>query len=239
MMNIRRKTICILVALFVWTSLDAQRVRLYEDVAHELAIRNTSFGPNKTHYTHLFLFAGQTFGASSDSLPINYFGSESFGLGFRYKNKIVGWWAHGLELGYNYQSYSIKQSDEKSFIDAEKYKKERLNLHQLQSAYFWRFRIGRAGNYLGRYVDLGVYGAWTFANTHKWVQTSDVSDAKRMVSKRKGVSYLESTEYGALGRIGFNKVAFFGKYRLSELLKPEDDNQPKLPPLTIGLELKI
>lgn len=220
-------------------SISAQRVRIFENVEQDLAKRNTKFGPNKQHYTHLFLFAGQALGASSDSLPINYVGSGSFGVGFRYKHKLARWWAHGFDLAYNYQSYRIKQSDEKGFINDEKYEKEILNMQQVQTSYFWRITIGRTGNYLGKYVDFGVFGAWAFANTHKWVQKNDEYNAKRMVVKTKGVDYIESVEYGALARIGFNKVAFFGKYRLSEVLKPQGDNQPKLPPLIIGFELKI
>lgn len=239
MNHIIRKVIVVSAILFASELLTAQRVLISEDVAHERAIRNTQFGPNKKHYTHFTIFAGQILGASSDSLPAQYFGSGSFGFGFRYKNKITKWWAHGIDLAYNYQSFRIKQNDEKSFRTSEKYKKEAVNQHQLQSAYFWRFRIGQAGNYVGNYIDVGGFGSWTFANNHKWVQQKDTPNVKRIVTNNRQVNYLESIEYGVIGRVGFNKFSIYGKYRLSEIVKSQSSVQPKLPAIVVGMEIKI
>lgn len=220
-------------------TIKAQRTLLFEDVDKELATRSTNYGPNKTHYVHLYLLGGQILGETADSLPINFLGSNNYGVGVRYKNKITKWWSHGLELAYNYQIFNIAQKNNKSFRGNKQYEKERLNQHQLNPAYYWRFKIGRAGNYLGNYFDIGAYGSWTFANSHVWKTKENVADAKLAKIKYKQVNYLNPLEYGAIVRIGFNKIAITGKYRLTDIIKEQPNSTPTLPRLTIGVDIKI
>ncbi|PLX19144.1 MAG: hypothetical protein C0599_11270 [Salinivirgaceae bacterium] len=234
-----KKVIIFAILSFIFTTGFGQRYLLYDNVENEWAKRNTNYGPNKKHYFYPYLKAGQTIGASADSLPAKYWGSGSFGIGIRYKNKLTSWWSHGLDLSYNYQTYSIAQNNEKMLIDNIQYEKEKLNLHQIFGNYYWRFRMGRAGNYLGKFFDVGGYGAWNIGKNHVIKADEGIVNAKKQKTKFKNVDYLEDIEYGIIARIGFPRVAFYGQYRLSTLLKDMPDNSDKLPNIVVGIELSL
>jgi hypothetical protein len=212
---------------------------MFENVESEWNKRNTNYGPNKKHYIYPYIKAGQVLGTSADSLPTKYWGSGNLGFGFRYKNKLTSWWSHGLDLNYNYQSFSIAQKDEKMLIDNNQYEKERLNLHQIAGSYYWRFQIGRAGNYLGKYLDIGGYGAWNMGKNHVIKSDNNIPGASKQKTKLKNVNYLEDIEYGVLARFGFPRVAFFGQYRLSTLLKNVPEDSEMLPNISVGLEINL
>jgi hypothetical protein len=234
------KRITILSLLLLIASVSySQRYLLYENVEREWDERNTNYGPNKKHYIYPYMKGGQILGVSSDSLPVNYWGSGNIGLGLRYKHKLTSWWSHGLDISYNYQSFNIAQKDEKVFIDSDKHKKERLNIHQIAGNYFWRFRLGRAGNTLGKYFDIGGYGAWNFSKNHVIKENENLSNSKKQKVKLKNVDYLEDIEYGVIARIGFPRVALFGQYRLSDMLKNVPENSDKLPAITVGVEINL
>lgn len=233
------KIIIFSILLLSITNVFGQKYLLFENVESEWNKRNTNYGPNKKHYIYPWIKAGQILGASADSLPIKYWGSGSFGIGLRYKYKLTSWWSNGFDLGYNYQSISIAQKDEKMLIDNNQYEKERLNIHQITGSYYWRFRIGRAGNYLGKYFDIGGYGAWNFSKNHIIKTNDNIPNAEKQKTKLKNVSYIENIEYGVVARIGLPRVAFFGQYRLSNLLKDVPENSKTIPNITIGLEIKL
>jgi hypothetical protein len=234
-----KKIIILSVLLSIASAVHSQRYLLYENVENQWAERNTNYGPNKKHYFYPYLKVGQIVGSTADSLPIKSWGSANWGIGLRYKHKLTSWWSHGLDMSYNYQSFSIAQKDEKMLIDNNEYKKERLNLHQISGNYYWRFRIGRAGNYLGKYLDLGGYGALNIGKNHIIKDDENILNAQKQKVKLKNVNYLEDIEYGVLARFGFPRVAFFGKYRLSTLLKNMPENSDKLPNITVGLEIRL
>ncbi len=234
------KKLIILSLLFLAISTGfSQRYILFENVNSEWAERNTNFGPNKKHFVHTWIKAGQILGPSADSLPTKYWGSGNLAFGLRYKHKLTSWWSHGLDVGYNYQSFSIAQKDEKLLIDNNQYEKERLNFHQITGDYYWRFRLGRAGNYLGKFLDIGGYGAWNMGKNHVIKADEGIPDAKKQKTKLKNVNYLEDIEYGVITRVGFNRFVLFGKYRLSKLLKDIPENSDKLPAITVGLEIRL
>lgn len=228
---IKKIIIILLLATFASHAF-SQRFLLFENVDQELEERSTNYGPNKRHFVYPYLMGGQILGTSSDSLPVNYLQSGSFGMGLKYKHKLTSWWSHGLDLAYHYQHFGIAQESTKKFPDTEEYKKEKLAQHQLAGTYFWRFKLGRAGNYLGKYLDLGGYGAWSFTNNH-------IYKTDKIKVKNKQPDYMEEFEYGVMARIGVPRVSLYGKYRLSSLIKDQNNKSWELPAFTIGLELNL
>ncbi len=234
-----KKITIIIILITVATQAFPQRYLLFENVDKELEERNTNYGPNKRHFIYPYLMGGQILGNSNDSLPVNYLQSGSFGVGFKYKHKLTSWWSHGVELAYHYQDFGIAQKEIKSFPDTLEYKKEKLKQHQLAGTYFWRFRLGRAGNYLGKYLDIGAFGAWTFAGNHMYITDENVQNGKEMKVKVKQPDYMEPIEYGVMARIGVPRVSLYGKYRLSTLIKDQNGKSWELPAVTVGMELNL
>jgi hypothetical protein len=97
-----------------------------------------------------------------------------------------------------------------------------------------RFNYGRRGNIIGKFIDLCAYGDWTFSASNN---TKDKRQNGNHVKTRiTHLNYYNSTNYGVLARIGFNRYVFYGSYRLSNMFK-SSANFPELPRITVGLQI--
>jgi hypothetical protein len=221
-------------------SVFGQKLLLFEDVKQSLREQKRNYGPNKRHYIHTIGAIGQLTGTANDSLPINYANSQSWGIGVRYKLKLTSWFANGLDCKYNYQQVGIKQQEQKTFPTPVLYDEEKFGQHQFGLSYFWRFQPTRTGNTVGKLLDIGVYGNWTFVNTHVMENEKNIPNASTMKIKYRNVDYMEPFEYGAIGRIGFSSLALFAKYRLSNVFKSSNSKYtPTVPNVWIGIDIKL
>lgn len=204
------------------------------------------FGPNKTHYLHSFVGLG--FAASpaeGKGADILYGSSHSLEFGYRYKIKFAEFLAMGLDLSYIYQAYHIKQTDEKTIPNPVIHDKEKFKLNNINSAVFFRINYDKRGNIIGKFIDLGAYGLFTYHVNRLYGDFSvnnAVSGGDYVVVSEKNLNYFENLNYGAFARFGFEKFVVFGKYRLSNMFTPDFKSYvstAELPRLEIGIEMSL
>ncbi len=201
-------------------------------------------GPNFRHFTHLFVgFAFYIPEGSKNEISCVYGASSSFSVGYRYKFKISNIFALGASLNYTNDIFSIKQNKDKTFPNSMQHKKEKMRFNSFGNDLFVRINMGKRGNVIGRFIDLGAYYNWVFVARHVYkdhIRTNQT--VVRSSGKQKVVlsdlDYITRFHYGIRGRMGINRFILTATYRLSGLLN--DKNSPLfLPKLNIGLEIGL
>lgn len=195
-----------------------------------------SYGPNLRNYLHGYvglgfpLFTNETVKYTKPGVSTN------FDLGLRYKRRITNYLALGLELGINATSYKLKQKEPKTIPDTVVNDKEKFQISSLYSSGYVRINMGRRGNYIGNYVDLGAYGGWNFQKKHKTTNENDNGEKVRLSTTR--LQYAKNFSYGLLTRIGISRYALTAHYRLSDIFKTSFA-MPELPRLIVGIEIGL
>jgi hypothetical protein len=198
-------------------------------------------GPNYSNFWHTYIKYGLILGpAENESSNIRYGRSYDLNLGLRYKKKINSFYSLGFSFEYNQQNYSLEQDSGKLTPDSILHKTERLQFNYFNLVLYNRFNYGKRGNIIGRYVDIGVYGGLGFGIIHHTRDEFNPSfvGAEIVDITRRKLDYVNRLNYGVLARIGFNKWAIYGKYRLSDLFN-DKRNLAEMPPLVVGLELGL
>ena len=248
------KKYLLFISLFVSTvfASQAQQVVLAQDVAKDSVQRN--FGPNRRHFTHLFVGYGLVAGASEAGSEIKYLNSHEWQFGFRYKFKVSNFYALGLEATLNPQTYYLKQTPEKTLPNFIQHDVEKLKFTNAGLGFYNRFNFGKRGNYIGNFLDLGIYGNWMPVKAHIYQDddlfglVGSLSGVKNVKVRENGLKYVEDFNYGVLARLGFNRYVFYGSYRLSNLfggyavLDGYGNNLfgfAELPRLTVGFQLSF
>lgn len=226
----------IITIAFLLVSLSAfsQDILLHQNVKAD-SIRPT-YGPNLRNYFHGYIGLGFPLYTNEE---VNYTKagvSSGFDLGLRYKRKLTNYLALGLEMGINTTSFRLKQSDPKAIPDTVINDSEKFQISTLMSSGYIRINVGRRGNYIGNYLDLGAYGGWNFQKKHKTTNENTEGEKVRLTTTK--LKYIESFSYGLLARIGTNRYALTAKYRLSDIFKPSSAI-PELPKLIVGVELGL
>lgn len=201
---------------------EAQKVMLAQDVAKDSI--TPSFGPNRKYYGHFFAGFGLMAGPSEKAgSSIAYGKSHEWLFGYRFKLKVAGFYALGFDLTLNPQTFYLKQQAGKTlptplFFDEEKFKFTNLGL-----SFYQRFNWGKRGDYVGNFVDMGVYGNWMPVKVHIYEDdnlfgvSGLLSGVKQVKVRESGLKYVEDFNYGVLARLGFNRYVLYGSYRLSDL----------------------
>ena len=196
-------------------------------------------GPNLDHYGHLYFGYGFLFGDSdTDSAQIRNGTSSSFSLGWLTKYRINSWYELGFDVSYHYTSFHIKQDSFKILPNPILHKREKLVFNNLQIIPFQRFKMKNKHHSTGIFFDLGGYAGWNYRIKHQTVERNNVPGAGRTKTVNQKLSYTQDFNYGAIARIGFNRVVFYGRYRISDLFTPSS-NLPELPRFEVGLTLGI
>jgi len=230
------KRICflLLVSCFMFPQLKAQEVLLHEEVTADTV--TPTFGPNYRNFLHSFMAYGAVFGGTEGGgTAIRYGNSGDFLFGVRYKYRVSNFFSWGAEAYYRALFYSIKQDSTKTFPDTLINDKERLTFHNLSAGLYLRFNFERKrGNRVGNFLDLGGYGEWTFRLTQ--FTRNKLPDGKVVRTHITGLNYYNAFNYGAMARLGFNRLIFFASWRFSDLFK-SSKNLPELPRLTVGVQV--
>lgn len=195
-----------------------------------------SRGPNLTNFTHFYIGLGFPLNTNE---TVNYTIpglSTGLDLGLRYKRRITNYLATGLELGINATSHKLKQKDPKTIPDTVINDKEKFQIGTLMSSGYVRINVGRRGNYIGNYLDLGAYGGWNFQKKHKTINKN--SDGEKVRQSTTRLKYVENFSYGVLARIGVNRFAITARYRLSDIFESAY-SIPELPRLIVGVEVGL
>ena len=226
----------ILIAILVLLSFAAfsQDILLQQNVKSDTV--RPAYGPNLRNFIHGYVGLGFPFYTTEE---VNYTkpgASSNFNFGIRYKRKFTNYLATGLDLGISSTSYKIKQNETKTVPDININDKEKIQVNLVESSAWLRINMGRRGNFIGNFLDLGGFGGWNFQKKHKTINTN-AEDEKVKVSTSK-LKYVENFSYGFIARVGASRYALTAQYRLSDLFK-SSYAMPELPRLIIGFELGL
>ncbi len=215
---------------------NAQEILLDEQVYIDtLPVEN---GQNGKKFSHMLLKYGVTLGENLAGSNINFVKSYEFGIGYQFKRKLTSFYDMGYTLLYNFNSYSLRQDSLKLLPNQTLHDKENIMTNAIQLQWFNRINIGRRGNMIKTYVDLGLYGGYNLARTHSYKNENFVTNTTSTDVINKGVKYIDNIEYGALVRIGYKRFSLYGKYRASKLIK-DSFGYNDVPKFQAGLELGI
>ena len=235
-----KRIVFLSVLMFVSAAAFSQHVLLEQDVNADTIPETV--GHNQKKYTHLYVNYGFVFGANEgEGAEIRTGNSSQFAIGLRYKRRLSNFYAIGFDLSYNITTFHLKQDSAKILPDTLLHDKEKFSGNNATLQLYNRFNFGKSGNHIGRYLDLGGYGEWAFSVTHYTKDTDDRAialGAKATQTTNKGLKYAAPFNYGLAARIGFGKMAVFGKYRLSDMFVSKYD-YPELPRIVVGLEFGI
>jgi hypothetical protein len=228
------KKILTIALLLLSLNVFSQEILLEQNVKAD-TIRPTR-GPNLKNFTYGYVGLGFPIYTNE---PVNYTKpvlSTAIDIGVRYKRRLTNFLAVGVNLGFVATAYKLKQNGGKTMLDTIINKKEKFQINTLEGSVYARLNVGRRGNYIGNYLDLGVYGGWNLQKKHKTTNINDAGE-KVKVSTTK-LKYVENFTYGLLARIGTGRYALTAGYRLSDIFKPSYA-MPELPRLLVGVEVGL
>ncbi|MCB8994458.1 MAG: hypothetical protein H6538_02500 [Bacteroidales bacterium] len=229
---------------FLYFGLSAQDVIMDKDVDEQYQDKK---GPNMRQYGHIYESFGlvvpynEVSGAKTDLLR-----SGEIIVGYRYKLKLLSFYAIGYDLSYSFKRYGIQAEDalpvdvaSNPFSQASLVKSMSLGLATLGGEVYNRINVGKRGNVLGNYLDIGIKGEWNYGRRliiKDIAPDGDYYEKSRLV--QRNLNYIEKFSALVTARIGINKLALYGNYRISDLIS-SGYTSPELPPLTAGIEFSF
>lgn len=223
---------------FLYVSGYAQNILLEKEVTDE--VFNKQKGPNLKKFDHLYV-VGNFYFDTGDEVEVKPILSNDFGFGYRYKYKLLSFYSVGFNLSFHRLNFNLPQEDGKRILNDIENDKERLVFTELDLELYQRFQIGKTGNMIGFFVDMGAYGGWIIGSRNiirDEISGNETYPANVRVVRYKNLDYTENLAYGLKVRIGYNNIAISGKYRLSDLFK-SDYNITELPHFAVGLEIGL
>jgi hypothetical protein len=202
-------------------------------------------GPNSTYYQSGFWSFGvaipieESDSAQTASSAIWRYGTRGK---WRWSNTFAGIW----DLGWNRAAYRIEQDSAKNvFGRGQEFDQQKFVWNQLEAGAGIRVNVGKRGNYLGNFIDLGGYGEWGFSVRQQLKQDVNpaLKDGATKIKTTFGrLDYINPLNYGLAVRLGVNKLALWTKYRMSDQFKASDSvnegkKYPELTRLQVGVEV--
>ncbi len=232
------RKISILILFCLNTIICSAQKKIFEKTVDD-NLFTTEKGPNKKTFSHIY-FQYSMFPVDYEGAEINMLKSASYGMGYRYKYKLTHIYSLGVDANLLFYNFNLKQDSQKQLPNTVQHKKEILETTNFSLELYQRIIIGRAGNMLGLYFDVGGYVSSVLAPTHIYkdeIFDSEYNSEKRII-RQKGLTYFEPFVYGVRTRLGYNKLGVVAEYRLSNLLK-EKFEYPKLPDWSVGIQLSV
>lgn len=196
-------------------------------------------GPNKDKYTHLFLAYGFLLGEpESDSADIIYGKSSAFQIGLLFKWRVAKIMELGFDISYHYAAFHLEQDSSKLIPNRQLHDKEKMLFNDLMLTPFVRIKLKNKYHSTGTFIDLGGFAGFTYRAVHYTVDYKLVPNSHRTKIRDIRLDYNQSYSYGAMVRLGFNRIIIYGKYRFSDLFKKEF-NYPELPRVEAGLMIGL
>lgn len=192
--------------------------------------KTSSFGPLAKYYIHPYLSWGFLLPPfEADQYDVNFGRSESLLFGIRFKGNVCKWYNLGANLEVGSTWFSVRGLD----VPTITYNKEYVKITMLNLEFYQRFRIAPAEMFgMGLYFDAGIYGSWIFANKHFMMK--EVNNII-YTETRKKLDFVEPFQWGVRARLGFEIIAIYAQYRLSNIFINKSD----LPKPEVGIELSI
>ena len=194
------------------------------------------YGPNLSNYLHGYIGLGFPL-FTSEAVSYTKPGSSSaFDFGLRYKRKLTNYLAVGIDMGVVAAAYKVQQKEGKTVPDTIINDKEKFQINSLQGSVYTRINVGRRGNYIGNFLDLGAFGSWNMIKKHKTTNENEEGEKVKVITGK--LKYVETFGYGLLARIGVSRYAFTATYRLSDIFD-SSAAIPELPRLIVGVEIGL
>jgi hypothetical protein len=201
------------------------------------------FGANRRFHRDAYLGLGVITGPQQAGAYTNWW-SSSLAFGLRGKLKLWSWESLVLDLGYRYDRFSLNQKKVKRLpVDQLAHQRERISVHNLSTTFCNRISLGKHGDVLGRFLDVGIYGDLVFRTTNVYLDqyydsNSEMANRFRIKSRLSRLPYIQPANYGLVVRLGSNNSSFFGMWRMNDLVKDSADrNYPDLPRLVVGIQI--
>lgn len=215
----------------------AQQVLVKANVAED-TVKN-KFGPNRRYFGHAYVSYGLLAGAAGQGAELDHgLRSAELRVGGRLKFRFSQALALNLDLGYGYLRYQLSQNPTKLVPSPALHRRESLGLHQLYSEVSVRLNAGRRGNSVGRYLDLLAGGGWVAATNHA-TEDEPGPGIGSVETTEHGLPYLRRWTSGVGARLGVDRYALTGRYRLSSVFGPGYEQWPDLPRWVVGLEIGL
>ncbi|MBD2768305.1 hypothetical protein IC235_10410 [Hymenobacter sp. BT664] len=215
----------------------AQQVLVQANVADDTV--KARFGPNRAYFAHACLGYGLAAGPAGAGAALRYGpASAELRVGGRLKARLTNTFALNLDLGYAYQHYGLAQNAHKTVPTPTPHRRESLGLHQLYSEFSLRLNTGRRGNVVGQYLDL-LAGVGLVTGSSHTTEDEPNPGIKSVETTEYGLPYLRRWTGSAGARLGFDRYALVGRYRLTSAFGPDYASWPELPRWVLGVELGI
>jgi hypothetical protein len=232
--------ICLFFTLLGFT-ISAQDIVLDKNVDEQYQEKR---GPNMRQYGHFYEGLAIVVPYNNLSGATTKFGrSASMVFGYRYKLKLLSFYAIGFDISTQFVRYGIKGEDSLAvnltanpLSQASQVKKLSLSVASFGAEAYNRINIGKRGDFLGNYIDLGIKGEWNYGRKliiKNEAVSGDYYEKNRIV--QRNLNFIEKFSTLVTARIGINKVCIYGNYRISDLIT-KGYLTPELPPLIAGVQ---
>ncbi len=234
------KQLIFAVVLFFSLGLSAQDVVLDMNVDEQYTEKK---GPNMRQYGHFYEGIAVVVPYNSVSGAKTDLGrSGEFLFGYRYKLKLLSFYAIGFDLNHRWTRYGIASEELPAVATnplsfAKDVRRMSLGVSSFGAEAYNRINIGKRGNTLGNYLDLGIKGEWNYSRKLYIKENAvdgDYFETSRSVQKK--LNFIEKFSTLVTARVGINKVMLYGTYRISDLIAG-GYTTPELPPLNMGVQL--
>ncbi len=200
-------------------------------------------GPSSRTYGWWYIAYGFKVGENEGvGADLIYGKSSEFLLGYRFKQRITNWLHVGAQIGYYYQAFHLKQDSAKFFPNRVLHDREKLILNNLDFSPYLRITFHKKrGIQMGKVLDIGGYGGWTYRTKHqahnKYSVATPAGGSKTDVLNR-GLVYIQDYHYGLTARMGIGHVLIYANYRLSDMFLPSYI-YPELSRISVGIEIGL
>lgn len=195
-------------------------------------------GPNSDKYSHLFLGYGFVTGFDLDSSEIIYGKSGVFTFGYLFKWRVAKYLEAGFDVAYHRTAYHLKQDSSKTVPTPKLHKNEKIIFNSLQASPFLRIKLINKFRSNGTFIDLGGFSGWQYNVKHETVELNQRAGAGKTKTVNTDLSYKRDYVYGLLARVGFNRVIFYGRYRLSNIFT-DNSGFDDFPDYEVGIKIGV
>lgn len=228
-----RKLLIALILLVTFGQLNAQKVVLEREV--DSVIVRPKFGPNQSYFVHGYTsYLGHWTTNGTHELNVVPFMSNKINLGIRAKKKLTRHTALIADVSVGFSNYRFTDA-EGHLVETPNKIKEMARLYDVDLGAYARIGIGKRGDYIGRFVDLGYFLSQPFS-TQYVVFTENPSGYKTRQLDPSSGYFIGNWQYGPRVHIGLNRYVFVFQYRLSDYFFT-DDEMPQFPKFTAGFQI--
>jgi len=195
-----------------------------------------NYGPNQRNFIHTYFsygFIPMTGQNGALTEPLKNF---NIVIGVRYKRKWSKIFSNGIDLAYQNQIFSLKQTTGKILPDTMINEKESLLSYSFLADVFQRFNFGNRGDVVGTFLDIGAGFNFLVTMQHETVNT--LSSGIVLTKNEKNLPYNQNNYFHLLARFGYNRWILSAQYRLNPLIN-QNYGYPDLPPLSISFQIGL